>query len=100
MMEILSILKERLRITWDDEDPDLKDLIDRSKSYLEQLTGVTFNFEEEKWPKELLLERCRYIRNNVGDEFENNYKAELKRLILLVALGKVGEISETAPGDV
>lgn len=92
---LLTDLKSRLQITWDEEDLDLVKIINRSKSYLFELTGATFNFGEEEWPKELLLERCRYVRNNAADEFEKNFKHELSRLILLVALGKVGVIDET-----
>ncbi|WP_391564083.1 phage head-tail connector protein [Siminovitchia fortis] len=97
---MLEDLKSRLRITWSEEDKDLENIINRSESYLSELTGATFDFEKEVWPKELLLERCRYVYNNAADEFEKNFAHELKRLILLVALGKVGTKVETVPGDV
>ncbi|MED4172369.1 phage head-tail connector protein [Halalkalibacterium halodurans] len=87
---MLDELKSRLRITWNEEDKELEKLIKRSESYLSELTGATFDLEKEEWPKELLLERCRYVYNNAADEFERNFADELKRLILLVALGKVG----------
>ena len=97
---LLEELKSRLDITWNEEDPDLDKIIDGAKSYLKHLTGATFDFDKEKWPKELLLERCRYVYNNAADEFEKNFAHELSRLILLVALGKVGVLNETIPGDV
>lgn len=91
---MLDELKNRLRITWDNEDEYLSKIIDRSKSYLEDLTGATFDFESNLWERDLLLERCRYVYNNATDEFEKNFKHELKRLILKVALNKSGEVDE------
>lgn len=88
-MTLVDELKSRLRITWNDEDADLLKTIERSKSYLVELTGAAFNFEKSDWVKDLLLEHCRYSYNNASDEFEINFGHELKRLILHVALGKV-----------
>lgn len=92
-MNLLDDLKDRLRITWDDDDANLLKLIDRSESYLSQLTGATFDFNKDVWVTDLLLERCRYVHNNAADEFEINFKHELKRLILYVATGIVGELN-------
>jgi hypothetical protein len=94
MDELLQDLKGRLRITWNEEDEDLRKLIERAKTYLSLLTGASFDFSLEEWPKEILLERCRYVYNNAADEFEANYHHELSRLLYLVAIGKVGEIDD------
>jgi hypothetical protein len=91
--QLLIDLKARLRITWDDEDTDLGKLISRAKAYLSNLTGASFDFSKDEWPKEILLERCRYVYNNAADEFEVNFQSDLSRLILQVALGKVGVVS-------
>lgn len=101
LQQLLSDLKERLRITWNEEDEHLKKLIQLSEAYLSELTNASFDFSKEEWPKEILLERCRYMYNNAADEFELNFHHELSRLILLVAVGKVGVVrdSETVSGD-
>lgn len=91
---MLDELKNKLRITWNEDDDYLLTLIDDSKSYLSHMTNATFDFENEKWVKNLMFERCRYVYRNSADEFEHNYAKELKRLILLVSLGKVGTINE------
>jgi hypothetical protein len=91
--QLLIDFKSRLRITWNDEDTDLKKIINRTKAYLSNLTGASFDFSKEEWPKDILLERCRYVYNNAADEFEVNFQQELARLILQVALGKVGVIN-------
>lgn len=86
MNELLQELKHRLRITWDDEDTQLQNIIERAKSYFEKLTGKAFSFGLDSWETELLFERCRYVYNNAADEFETNFAPELRRFILHVAL--------------
>lgn len=88
MAELLNELKNRLRITWDDEDAELSRIIERGKSYFVGLTGKAFAFSINDSETELLLERCRYVYNNAIDEFEVNFAHELKRLIMNVALEK------------
>ncbi|HHL0974588.1 TPA: hypothetical protein ACQUHP_006385 [Bacillus cereus] len=93
MEPLLQELKDVLKITWNEEDASFIKLLEKGEAYLSGLTNASFDFSKEEWPKELLLERCRYVYNNAGDEFEKNYKNELSRLILDVALGKVGVIN-------
>ncbi|EKS8373193.1 hypothetical protein P4418_02815 [Bacillus thuringiensis] len=93
MDNLLQELKDVLKITWNEEDASLIKLLEKGETYLLGLTNASFDFSKELTPKDLLLERCRYVYNNVGDEFEKNYKSELSRLILDVALGKVGVIN-------
>lgn len=88
MPELLAELKNRLRITWDDEDVELNQIINRAKAYFKKLTGKSFSYGPEDDETELLYERCRYVYNNASDEFEKNFERELKRLILHVALEK------------
>lgn len=94
MEELLTELKSRLRITWDDENKELERIIKRGKSYFLKLTGKAFSFYLDEWETELLLERCRYVYNNAADEFELNFRDELQRLILTVALEKRKEYGE------
>ncbi|SEG79426.1 hypothetical protein SAMN04487919_12720 [Bacillus sp. ok061] len=93
MDNLLQELKDVLKITWNEEDASLIKLLEKGEAYLLDLTNASFDFSKELTPKYLLLERCRYVYNNAGDEFEKNYKNELSRLILDVALGKVGVIN-------
>lgn len=90
---LLEELKSVLKITWNEEDAHLNSILDKGKAYLLGLTNASFDFSKELIPKELLLERCRYVYNNAGDEFEKNYKNELSRLILDVAIGRVGVVN-------
>ncbi|UPL43266.1 phage head-tail connector protein [Bacillus sp. PGP15] len=90
---LLEELKSVLKITWNEEDSHLNSILDKGKAYLLGVTNASFDFSKELTPKELLLERCRYVYNNAGDEFEKNYKNELSRLILDVAIGRVGVVN-------
>lgn len=92
--ELLKQLKGKLRITWEDEDDDLSKLLKEAESYLTGLTNATFDFDQEEWVRGLLLERCRYDYHNSLDEFEKNFSAEIKRLITLAAIGRVGTKDE------
>lgn len=94
---LLTDVKSVLRITWTDEDEDLKKLIQRSGTYLNEISGAPLDFSKEEQPKSLLLERCRYAYNNAAEEFEMNFHHELSRLILMVAIKEAGEHSEPAP---
>lgn len=93
---MLSELKQRLRITWTEDDAVLNEMLEGSKAYLEELTGTSFDYSTNYRAKELVLERCRYVFNNASYEFEENFKSELQRLILTVALEKEGANNETA----
>lgn len=90
---LLDELKDVLKITWKEEDTHLNSILDKGKAYLFGLTNASFDFSKELTPKDLLLERSRYVYNNAGDEFEKNYKNELSRLILDVAIGRVGVVN-------
>lgn len=90
---LLAELKDVLKITWNEEDTHLNSILDKGKAYLFGLTNASFDFSKELTPKDLLLERCRYVYNNAGDEFEKNYKNELSRLILDVSIGRVGVVN-------
>jgi hypothetical protein len=87
--KLLPELKNRLRITWNDEDEYLKSILVGAMTYLIDLTSTSFDFTADSPPKTLVLERARYVYNNATDEFEINFKHELKRLVLNAALGKL-----------
>ena len=82
---MLEELKYYLRISWNDEDILLTSTIERGKAYLEDITGVTLNFEELRI-KSLLLDYCRYSYNNASEYFEESFKGEILRLQLKSAV--------------
>ncbi len=85
---LLERLKERLKITWDDEDILLINILERAEKSLNALMGVELNYNIPGPAQELLLERCRYDYNNALEYFEQNFAREI-RLQLQVAAEEV-----------
>jgi hypothetical protein len=77
---MLEELKSYLKITWNDEDTSLNRLIEQGKAYLNDLMGVTLDYDSEGQPKSLLLDYCRYAYNNALEYFEENFQKEILRL--------------------
>lgn len=98
--QILLALKDNLQITWEDDTTNraLLRFIANGQAFLNGLCEAELTYEEGSQAYELLLERCRYAWNNAVDEFEENFKRDLQRLILKTALSKrkVGEDVEQA----
>ena len=86
---MLQDLKDYLKITWDDEDAYLQNVISRGKEYLQDLTGTELDFEGEGQSKNLLLDYCRYYYNNAIEYYEESFKQELLRLQLKEAIKEV-----------
>lgn len=85
---MLALLKERLKITWDYEDAALQSIIAEGKAYLNSLTKVELDFDTEGEPRRLLLEYCRYVYNNAGEYFIENFERDVLLLQLLSAIGE------------
>lgn len=79
---LLNDVKSYLHITWQDENTDknLIDAINSSKARLEEIAGVSLNFEKEGLARDLLKDRCRYINSNALEMFERNFASELMSL--------------------
>ena len=77
--ELLNEVKNYLRITWHEEDADISKMVDRAISYFKSITG-TDDFVEDGQNRQLLLDRCRYMRNHVIEEFEENFQSEIINL--------------------
>lgn len=79
---MLQRVKAYLKITWDDEDTAITDLITRGKKKLEGLAGAELDFDTEGLACSLLFDYCRYAYNNASDYFEENFQREILRLQL------------------
>jgi len=92
---LLELVKEELRITWDDEDTRLISMIERAKASLNKLMGVELDYEKPGPAQDLLLARCRYDYNNALEYFEQNFAREILRLQLQVAAEEVSTDGST-----
>lgn len=90
---MLDAVKAYLKITWDDEDTAITDLITRGKKKLEELAGAEPDFDTEGLARALLFDYCRYAYNNASEYFEENFQKEILRLQLMtgVSLLPAGE---------
>lgn len=88
---MLQEVKDNLRITWNDEDLRLNNIIARGKSYLKELTGTELDFDKEGQPKSLLLNYCRYDYNSALEYFEENFQREILRLQFVEAVKEDAE---------
>lgn len=91
--ELLKNVKSYLRITWDDEDEDIQDMINRAIGFFESI-DINVNFVTNQQAKQLLLDRCRYIRNYATEEFANNFLSEILNLQMSLILPNYREDEE------
>lgn len=95
---MLQKVKAYLKITWDDEDTAITDLITRGKKKLEELAGAELDFDTEGLARSLLFDYCRYAYNNASEYFEENFQKEILRLQLMTGVSLLpvdGEEDET-----
>jgi|BioPla2DNA2_1021312.scaffolds.fasta_scaffold18680_2 hypothetical protein len=83
---MLQKVKAYLKITWDDEDTAITDLITRGKKKLEELAGAEPDFDTEGLARALLFDYCRYAYNNASEYFEENFQKEILRLQLMTGV--------------
>lgn len=86
--ELLHEVKQELKITWDDEDVMLSNMIERGKGCFNSLVGVELDFSKNNQAKSLLLNYCRYDYNSALEYFETNFSKEIIRLQLQEAVSK------------
>ena len=83
---MLQEIKNYLKITWDDEDATITELINRGKAKLNELVGAELDFEAEGLPRSLLFDFVRYAYNNASEYFEENFRKEILRLQLMTGV--------------
>ena len=78
-MALLPDVKNYLHITWDDPDTDARmvSIIQSCAAYLDYRLGGPGDYMSPGLQRELLLERCRYMRDGALDVFETNYRSLL-----------------------
>lgn len=74
-------LKSYLKITWDNEDEEIKRIFDRGIAYLNAKAGVDIDFEKDANAYQLLLDYGRYVYNHSFEMFEVNFASQLNALI-------------------
>ena len=88
---MLQEIKNYLKITWDDEDATITELINRGKAKLNELVGAELDFEAEGQARSLLFDYVRYAYNNASEYWEENYQHEILRLQLMISVSMLEE---------
>ncbi|KEI01570.1 hypothetical protein [Clostridium botulinum] len=93
--ELLKDVKSYLHITWEDEniDRNLTGFINRGKARLQDISGVTLDFEKDDLPKTLLFDYCRYANSQALEMFEKNFAMELMSLHIQGQVSAIGSES-------
>lgn len=84
--ELLKDTKDKLYVSWSDNDEQIKKIILRASKYIQSKITQELSFTPDSEEYELMLERCRYDWNNALDEFEKNYSSEILAFIQSYAL--------------
>lgn len=76
---LLEAVKTRLQITWTDDATDarLTGIIEDGIAYLNDKLGAEGDYLSPGYPRQNLMEYCRYARDNALDVFENNYMSQI-----------------------
>lgn len=81
---MLQHLKDKLAITWDDEDTNrrLNNILNSAKTTLKYKLGLPngFTWSDDTMEGNLLLNYCFYEWNDAIDEFDNNYANDILQI--------------------
>ena len=82
MDSLLLELKDRLNITWDEEETNrkLNIILKNAKATLDFKLGAIIDYALEGQEQELFLNYCRYVYNNCANEFDDNYLNEIMQI--------------------
>lgn len=95
--EVLEIVKNRLDITWSDEQMDkkLSLIIENGIAELDRLNGVKNDYIKAGKAQSLLLSYVMYDLSNSLDDFKKNYKSEI---VSFINQAKVKKAKQNATG--
>lgn len=88
---MLQAVKDYLKITWDDEDAAIQDIIDQGEAYLNELSGAELDYTQKGLARSLLFDYCRYVYNNASEYFEENFAKEILRLQLMTGVEQLSD---------
>lgn len=79
--QLIEQLKERLRITWDNQKTrnELKQLVENAEQYLNHLMGAVIDYTAPGMENILFLAYCSYMWNECENEFEEAYLKDIIR---------------------
>ncbi|AGR07048.1 phage gp6-like head-tail connector protein [Listeria monocytogenes] len=93
--DLLKKFKERMHISHNSEDSNLKELLSFSIADLQEKCGL-FNVDEHFRARELVIERTRYAYNDSIEFFNENFQSQITSLGFSLYLVESGESDEVS----
>lgn len=92
---LLKKLKDRMHISHNSEDSNLKELLSFSIADLQDKCGV-FNVDEHDRARELVIERTRYAYNDAIEFFDENFQSQITSLGFSLYVAESGGSDEVS----
>lgn len=75
-------LKNYLNVTWEDSatDEKISGILTRAEAVLNSYSGYDIDFDSDSSARQLLFDLCRYIYNDVYEDFQKNFRSDLVAL--------------------
>lgn len=82
MEELFQLVKDKLKITWDDDDTnrEIEVLIEDAEIILNSKLGAKIDYLEPGQERRLFLNYCLYAYNDMEADFDNVYFNEIMQL--------------------
>ena len=79
---LLQEFKRRMRISYDLDDENLRDILSSSYAMIQSLCG-RFDYKEDRIGRTLTLECARYIYNDDTEFFQSNFKKDIQNFSIV-----------------
>lgn len=83
--DVLTQVKDRLRITWAYQDDEIMELIEEAEAFIKSKVSIK-NVKDNKNALKLLKEYCRYAWSGSSNQFGIDYSRDILNLQLEVAM--------------
>lgn len=93
--DLLKTFKDRMHISHNSEDSNLKQLLSFSIADLQDKCGV-FNVDEHDRARELVMERTRYAYNDSIEFFDENFQSQITSLGFSLYVAESGGSDEVS----
>ncbi|HAM1838872.1 TPA: phage gp6-like head-tail connector protein [Listeria monocytogenes] len=93
--DLLKKFKERMHISHNSEDSNLKELLSFSIADLQEKCGL-FNVDEHVRARELVIDRTRYAYNDSIEFFDENFQSQITSLGFSLYVAESGESDEVS----
>ena len=82
MNDLLTLVKDKLKIAWEDDDTDreIETIMEDAEIALNSKIGATIQYSAPGQERRLFLNYCLYAYNDIESDFDNAYFNEIMQL--------------------